>query len=100
MFRFITQTIIYLIQIDQFLFNKIQFYLNKLDNGLSNRQKYLINRILSSILVVVFLIRLFHKSNFCAPKFSQNAFKMGVFFLICKSLSVAEKFVLLPQIST
>jgi len=33
------------------------------------KPKRLINRIFSSILAVLFLIRLFHKSNFYAPKF-------------------------------
>jgi len=33
-------------------------YLNKIDNGLSNKPKRLINRMFSSILAVLFLIRL------------------------------------------
>jgi len=41
--------------------------LNKIDNGLSIKPKRLINRMFSSILAVLFLIRLFHKSNFYTP---------------------------------
>jgi len=45
-----TQTIINLIQ--------IEFYLNKINNGLSIKPKHLINRMFNSILAVLFLIRL------------------------------------------
>jgi len=42
--------------------------LNKIDNGLSIKPKRLINRTFNSILAVLFLITLFHKSNFYAPE--------------------------------
>jgi len=50
------QTIVNLIQIK---FYSNRFYLNKIDKGLSNKPKRLINRMFSSILVVLFLIRFY-----------------------------------------
>jgi len=42
--------------------------LNKIDNGLSNKPKRL-NKMLNSILALLYLVKLFLKSKFYAPKF-------------------------------
>jgi len=61
-FRFITQAIIDLIQME-YLKNSTFFCLKKIDNGLSNKPKRL-NKMFTSILAKLFLGKLFLKSKF------------------------------------